>query len=570
MDAALGNPVQQRATHSRIALVLGVPCIAILAAQVFLIWRINVNWDEFMFLTQVHQLLRGELAQTFQVAFTHLFTWLPVVGDEMAQIITARGIMFVLFAVSAVLVGKLASRWASPAGSLIAVLCFLSTSYVLRHGASFRSDSLLLPLLLGALVLVTRPRPSRRSDVLAGVLFGLSFVVSIKTVLFLPVLAVFAIASTPSVGAGLALRLRGLVARWIVPALAAIVASGAILSWHALTLPAQSDLSASAFVTTVAGKTLLEIPWFARWPYFRVTLDADLASWILIGIGALAAVVRRKWTVAACALALLPIAVYRNAFPYFYVVMLAPAAVLAAVAADEIRAYAGRRAGASKPDWLWLVIALPLALQAFVHIERLATDKQWPQRKTVSAVHQIFPDPVPYLDHSGMIASFRKVNFFMSTWGMETYWARGTGFMRDVLREQRPPLLVANRGEIDPRSSSFSWLLAEDRALIEQFYLPYWGPIWVAGASVDVPPEGAVRMAVPFPGRYRIVTSQPVAIDGVTRVSGDVVEIREEDCTVAAPKDAVPGAAFPVVLFWAAARAPPHEPADFYPVYVGL
>ena len=45
---------------------------------------------------------------------------------------------------------------------------------------------------------------------------------------------------------------------------------------------------------------------------------------------------RRDFGIAALGLSLLPLAFYRNAFPYYYVVMLAPASVLAGYAVAQI------------------------------------------------------------------------------------------------------------------------------------------------------------------------------------------------------------------------------------------
>jgi hypothetical protein len=569
-QAVVDDPSKRRTAHALIPLALAATCAVILAIQALLIWRINVNWDEFYFLAYVHSLIRGEMTGTFQVAYTHLFTWLPAFGDEMGQIIAARHVMYVLFAISAVLVARLASRWASTPASMVAMLCFLSAEPVLRHGASFRADSLLLPVVLVMALLLTRHRSSTRTDALVGLCFGVALVISVKAVLFAPMLAVLATESSASGPAPMLQRLRSLAVRWALPAGIAFGVFALILVLHTLSLPAQGSDDPATYGSRVARKVLLDVPFFSRMDYFRETLNADLATWLLIGIGTLAAIARRRWIVAACVLALLPIAIYRNAFPYFYVVMLAPASVLAAVAVDEIRALVQRRQASARLEWLPLALAVPLLLQASVHLYWLKADRQWPQRQTVAAVHQIFPRPVAYFDHSGMIASFRKANFFMSSWGMDNYRARGTGFVREALRTHRPHFLLANRHEIDPLSPSFRRLRAEDRELIGRFYFQYWGPIWIAGAQLDVPAEGSAAMAVPFPGRYRVVARRPVVIDGVLRRHGEIIEVTGEECLLARPDSEPRDAPFRVVLVTAEAQSPPAEPAGFGNLYVGL
>ncbi len=58
--------------------------------------------------------------------------------------------------------------------------------------------------------------------------------------------------------------------------------------------------------------------------------------WLLIGIGVILCACRRRLDLLAFALALLPIVFYRNAYPYFYVVMLAPASLLSGFAVATI------------------------------------------------------------------------------------------------------------------------------------------------------------------------------------------------------------------------------------------
>jgi hypothetical protein len=390
--------------------------------------------------------------------------------------------------------------------------------------------------------------------------------VSIKASLFLPVIAVLAFMTGYPVREQFIARLRTALSRWAVPTAAAAGVFIVILLAHRMTLTASTIDAPVEYAGAVAHKTLVSSWIPIKWIHFRSLLDENLGTAMMIVIGAVLALVRRRWDVAACALGLLPLLIYRNAFPYFYVVMLAPAAVLAALVVDELRAAARRRPGASRIDWIPLVVALPLMFQAFVHLSWLQQDGQAVQRATIAAVHEIFPRPVPYLDHSGMIASFRKVNLFMGSWSMENYRAQGRGFMRQALQEHRPPLLLANRGAIDPLGASFRTLLPEDRQLIEQFYLPYWGAIWVAAGNVVVPAEGTVQMLLPFPGRYRVASKAAVIVDGVLRQNGDIVEIGGTECSIASPEGGE-GAGLPLVLVTAEARQPPQEPPPSGPVY---
>ena len=55
-------------------------------------------------------------------------------------------------------------------------------------------------------------------------------------------------------------------------------------------------------------------------------------------------------------------------------------------------------------------------------------------------VQRIFPEPVGYIDRSGMLPSYPKVGFLMSTWGVEGVVARGKPTLAPLIRRRQPPL----------------------------------------------------------------------------------------------------------------------------------
>jgi hypothetical protein len=543
-------------------LALGA-CLLVLSCKFLLIGRLNVNWDEFLFLTHVHSLVRGELTSVFQTAYTHLFTWLLPLGDEMAQIIAARWLMMGLLAATVVLVARLASRWTSSAASWVGALCYVTMSPVLFHGGSFRYDSMIAPLGLAVLVLLTGRAQTRRTLILAGVCFGVSVAISVKAIMLAPTLLVLELARAPG-GAG---KWRSVLERLASVGAVGILTAAVILAAHAWSLPPAAHADIQGFTTSVARKTLFDVPLMPRWDYFRIYLRVDKAGWILLGVGLIFAFRQRKWAALGCALSLAPLLFYRNSFPYYYVVMLAPACVLAAVAADGLRGLV-RQGGLRSATWVPAAVCLLLVAQGAIRLGWLSRDAQTQQRQTIAAVHQIFPTPVPYIDHSGMIASFRKVNFFMSSWGVESYRAAGKSFMAEALARYRPPLLIVNRGELDPDGYQFRWLLPQDQLLIQQDYVPYWGAIRVAGTQVQVSPSAPVEAHVPFPGRYRLESDAPVRVDGVARSSGDILELESESFQVST--DATASRRAMVRVVWADARPAPKSEPPLDPMYTGL
>ena len=150
----------------RVLLGLGLAaCVGLFAFKIWLVHRLNFNWDEFLYLSQVHALARGELHAVFQGAYAHLFEWLTSIdADEMGQIAAARLVMLVLLGATAFMVWRLGRRWLEGFPSIIPPLVYLSTLPVLQHGGSFRSDSLLAPLAIAALLLIVGPRRARWRD----------------------------------------------------------------------------------------------------------------------------------------------------------------------------------------------------------------------------------------------------------------------------------------------------------------------------------------------------------------------------------------------------------------------
>src|SRR5262249_30518901 len=134
---------------------------------------------------------------------------------------------------------------------------------------------------------------------------------------------------------------------------------------------------------------------------------------------------------------------YRNAFAYCYVLILPPAAILIGMSYESYR----ERATVSGSRLAALLMPLLIAAQcAFLVVNsvRLLPDKIEPQRVTLAAVHAVFPDPVPYIDGYGAVASFPRYAFFMSSWGMAHYHAIGEPVFPDLVAQGQPPLLLAD------------------------------------------------------------------------------------------------------------------------------
>src|SRR5262245_35069448 len=62
-----------------------------LAVQVLSVFHSSVNWDEFIFLSNIYGVANGYAVGLLQTPYTHLFGWLTRIGgDEITQITLGR------------------------------------------------------------------------------------------------------------------------------------------------------------------------------------------------------------------------------------------------------------------------------------------------------------------------------------------------------------------------------------------------------------------------------------------------------------------------------------------------
>lgn len=521
-------PALPPAWHWRIA---AIACLTLLGAKLWLISRINVNWDEFNFLSHVFESTRGELRLLLQGTFVHLFRWLPLLdANEVDLVVAGRLAMWPLLAVTAFFIWRLASVWISKPIALVAVVCYLSTWPVQLHGASFRYDSLIVALITTSAWLITRSVEKPRTLHIAALLFGAAVALSIKSLLFAPMLAALIVVRMPGAPGWSA---RSAAVRLASFAALAVAITALLLMVHGFTL-GQNPHAANGFARIAFTTMLLDVPFLPRSAIFSMLQNADPFFWTLLAAGFLCAAAQPRYR-SACVLllGLSPLLFYRNAWPYFYVVMLAPACVFTAVAVETAASFLVSR---SQPRGAALIVAtfiVAFAARGALHVAYLSIDRQGVQRAVVDAVHQVFPSPVPYVDHSGMIASFPKANMFMSTWGMARYRETGRSFMDDAIANSQPKFMLLNRAELDAQGSGARVLLPRDREVLVRHYLPYLGPIYVAGTEFDLSNGTESATQLPFAGGYRLESEGPVIINGVRHEPGEVIEFATSDFRVA-------------------------------------
>lgn len=502
--------------HTRAALALTLLGLAI---QLWLALRLNVNWDEFYFLNLVHEHLRGTLGRPLQTFHVHLFAWLArLPADEMAQVTTGRLVMLAAEVATLWLLWATARRMAGTQGALLAALAFLAAEFTLAHAASFRADPLAAALLMLALHLVAVRRLGVAEIALAAAAGALAALVTIKAVFYLPAFvgaAIWRLVDTA--------ERRGTLIRLACVAGLGVALFAAGFFWHAGGLePTEARAAAAdaggAFRTTLLNGVLPRAAELAFWaPRSLVPLG-------LVALG-LAVALRQGRPQAAVAMLfcapMLSLVFYRNAFPYFFPFILAPAVLVSALAARPL---------ASRAALHWGVLLL-VATSFLTQTVRVARHDQGAQRAVLAAVHAAFPEPVPYIDRAGMVAAFPREGFFMSGWGLDKYRSAGVPIFNEILRASAPPMVIANAPALEaalrglPPGSVLRSLLDADAALLRDTYVPHWGPIWVAGRELALGGGGPLLFEIRVPGPYTLESRADVQIDGLEHVPGSVIEL---------------------------------------------
>lgn len=472
----------------------------------------NVNWDEFYFLSLIHDWLGGRLDRPMQTGFVHAFAWLNYLpGHEMEQIFAARLVMVGCLAATCLSVHRIAYHLTNERCANVAVLGFLCSGFVLAHGGSFRADPIAAALLTSAIAVAMTSRLAVFHVVAVGMLVAFSFLVTIKSALYLPAflgVLVWRMDDRAAV-------VRLIAALGITCALAAILyklhTSGIV--------PAQGNETATN-ANDAVNTTLIKSGLFPRADVILSWVAFSLPQLVLAAIGFASA--RRSRLILTLLLFISPllvVVVYRNAFPYFFP-FAAPLLMIAV-------AFGAQRIAVAK---VVLRISVPMVVGAAIQLILIAPEQSRTQRATISEVHRLFDAPVPYIGGFGAIATFPRSGFFMSSWGVTNYRRAGQPVFADIIRTQQPPLLLAQRYSLNnalmadnDRNTTFD-LLPEDQAVLRGAYVQYSGTIWLAGAETTLS-EAGTQISLPFPGRYRVETDGVAILNGADVAGGDVIEV---------------------------------------------
>jgi hypothetical protein len=563
------NPESGR-LFSRILLIL-IAVAAVLRCP--LVFRLNIDGDEFRFLSLVYEYLRGQLGTPLMTSHVYLFQWLPAVSaNEVDQIVAARVVMLALSLGSAVLTYLIGRSCLSRPGALFATLCYLTFSNVVVHGASFRFDPICsFFFLLSLYWLLSAPTRHVTRLLLSGTCLSVSLLVSLKSVFFVPTAA-----------AVLAILVRfehGKVGwrRWGWFGAGFVLISVPLFWLHSGRL-ARGAEDAPAAASRMARVALSQAGFFPQWRYLLSSVMENPLVWALLVLGLLMTA-RRVFPVRRAAkrdllllsffLPLVSLSFYGYAYPYFVAAVISPGVVFCGVVFDRLYS----RMGEHRRHAVWLLVFVEVVFGGFI-VQYLgySSDEISPQRRTLQVVHELFPEPVRYIDSCSMVSAYPQVGLYMTSWDLQNYFDRGEPIMRDLLRREHPAFLVADTYYLDlerPWHDTLNGgrlgLLAEDHAVLRDSFVRHWGAIYVPGKRVRFAAGEAEKdVELLIPGVYTLEGDGGVRIGGALVRPGQTVRLEGERITISPEKTPTT-----IVLRWGNHLRKPSVPPPDEPLFNG-
>lgn len=476
-------------------------------------WTFEVNWDEFYRLADIYRWKAGTLGSVLQTNYVYVFSWLDHVHqNEVYQIIAARGVMCLLLFYSCTLIYFMARYFFDTASAGMMLIAFLSFSFVFRHATSFRVDLPVLTLSLTAIALLILSKRSLVSYVLAGICLGLAGSISIKAGLFIPTISVLLLLYWWNSGWSSKVMFRSFIMGFV-----AFVTFCSLIYLHNQSLPdvtVKQGFSGYAVSTAILGYGVFPQ---ARTIFFA--LDKNSIYFVLFLSGLVFSIFRLKAgegrfkTLLVLTVSigpLLSLIFYVHTFAYFYTTMLATGSFMVGLTCFHLKAIYRH----ANP----LVTAMILISAAPMMISSLKQTNAY-QKQISQVVHEMFPEPVNYIDRASQISAFPKQGLFMSNVLMDDYTARAQPIMPEIFETAPPQFLLANLSSLDLDNvrdeTPTRRFLAEDERLLIDNFIHHWGAVYVPGKHLksDTPNTG---IRIELPGIYTIESASDVIIKGRT------------------------------------------------------
>lgn len=512
-----------------------------------LIFQININQDEFAFLSKIYSYNRGALTGQFQTFHVHFFRWIPYFSkNEVTQIIIARSVMYLFFLGTCLLTYFIGKRFISRSGALFAVICFLSFSFVVVNGSGFRADTISALFCVLSIYLIVSRYHSKFAMITAGLSIAFSLMITIKSVFHLLTIgAIFLCIFMTEQNRWENIKQ---LAHFLI---AFVIGYFFLYQFHIYTLHQKILGEPSQFLRHTSSKVIVLHKFFPGWKFLNLSIYQNLIIWILLIAGIIFVIwtirvgikdkTRDKMILLTFLFPIFSLVFYRNSFPYFYVFILTPAIIFCGVAFHEvIGGY--KKTGSRIYSVLAIVLAITVFFNFLFYYLLFSPNRNLDQRALLQNIHKIFPRPVAYIDGCSMVASFPKVGFFMSSWGMENYLRANKPIMKNILIKQKPQFLLANVPHLNlslPRKEAVSAtgyaLLVEDWNILKSNFLHYWGPIYVIGKQFEFNSISDSHIfEILIPGEYTLEGKIAVSVNGILYKPGDIINLKKGKHTITA------------------------------------
>ncbi len=559
--------------------ILIILILVLAVVYILLVSKTNINWDEFLYLSKIYDYQVGRAVAPVQSFYIHFFGWLTnIKGWEMEQIIAARFIQLIILFCCMGLIYDISRRVFFRTGALLTVFLALSFTDVIRHGFSFRADPICLFFFLLSLFLLFKGRIS--SAIIAGLSLAISFLISIKTIFYIPTIISFLIiALYTSKDRMQVLKIALVFVFCSICWVAILYLSHSQMLTNSFSKLPSSLMKGQAIIAGAGSKVFMIGAFSPRSASISRSLLENPGTWFVVLFGTFFSLTKLfssqyRWRygfIFAFALPLCSLLFYRNAFSYYFVFIIPPALIISGVY-TEIAAYYEKQ---GRNNFVVILILGPIIIASVNAVNLISyqlEDQIQAQRELITLVHKLFPEPVPYIDRNRMIASFPNAGFWMSTWGLEAYRQRGVPIMRSRLEKYQPQFLITNTPVL--RINDDKWfgqnksiyrLLDEDYIILKENFVPHWGVLYVPGKRFEQLNEIRTQVfEILIEGKYTVEADGELMLDGRRVMPGEVVSLSKGQHRIETI------GAHSVVLRWGVHLYRPEKPPSEKPIYTKL
>ena len=519
-----------------------------------MLFLLNIDVDEFTFLSLVHRYIQGSLGSPFYTFHVHLFSWLPMVSrNEIDQIMAARLVMFSFFIGSSMFTYLIARYFLNTIGALFSVLCYVSISNIFIHATSFRFDPICSLLFLMAVYLFIKKPGCNIGISLSGFCMALSMMISLKSFFYMVTFFVLFICLIY-----ISKDRRETVNNVILFYVSFLASSLFLFIFHSYALldMKSKDILFSTVETIKhhVGLNIFFNGYIQNWQYILIFTIENIVVVSLLISGLILIIYKyaidkniknKNILILSFLVNYAPLIYYRYNHPYFYVFILSPAVILCGIIVNNLEKI-NHGTMLKKIPMLISFLSLIVFLNFMYHYKNNSFDQNISNKEIVDSVHKMFPMPVPYIDRCSMISSFPSVGLQMTSHDMERYSKGNNPIMRDIIVQQKPVFIVANIVYLDlnldyNRKAKDIFLnyplLEKDFQVLNQNYIHHWGKLYVSGKHFVFNSEKKEEeFEILIPGIYTIESKENILINGVNYKNGDLIRLENAIYSITAKK----------------------------------